>query len=81
MRRSKQWLCRGAGSWVCSRGNFTLAIYRGYAYSHYALSRVDSDPETWRRAQAVPALAAALKASYGSLRSAKLAVETILNSI
>lgn len=79
--RRKEWLCRGSGSWVCFRGNLALAIYRGYAYSHYALSRVDSDPETWKRAQAVPALAAALKQSYVSLRSAKLAVETILNSI
>ncbi|WP_289168954.1 hypothetical protein [uncultured Parasutterella sp.] len=79
--RRKEWLCRGSGSWVCTRGNFALAIYRGYAYQSYSLSRVDSDPETWKRAQAVPALAAALKQSYVSLRSAKLAVETILNSI
>ena len=75
------WVSRGSSQWDATLGTHRISIYRGGFYPGYVFSRVDSDSQTWKKAQAVPALNAALRTCYMSLRRARTAAETVLNSL
>lgn len=75
------WMCHGESQWSATLGTHRISIYRGGFYPGYVFSRVDSDSQTWKQAQAVPALNAALRTCYQSLRRARIAAEAVLNSL
>ena len=75
------WVSHGSSQWDATLGTHRISIYRGGFYPGYVFSRVDSDSQTWKKAQAVPALNAALRTCYMSLRRARTAAETVLNSL
>lgn len=75
------WVSHGSSQWSATLGDHMISIYRGGFYPGYVFSRVDSDLQTWKKAQAVPALNAALHTCYMSLRRARTAAETVLNSL
>lgn len=79
--RQVHWVSHGSSQWSATLGNHMISIYRGGFYPGYVFSRVDSDLQTWKKAQAVPALNAALRTCFQSLRRARIAAEAVLNSL